>query len=69
METMRLISYSSEAGAFAAGGRVVCGMPGNDFPLQDDARPVVLIAGGIGITPIKAMAHELQADGRKIALH
>ena len=54
---------------FHLGLTLRCGKPSNDFPLQDDARPVVLIAGGIGITPIKAMAHELQADGRKIELH
>jgi ferredoxin-NADP reductase len=29
----------------------------------------VLIAGGIGITPIKAMAEQLKADGRPVCLH
>jgi len=46
-----------------------CGLPGNDFPLHDDERPAVLIAGGIGITPIKAMAQKLCADGRHFELH
>jgi len=45
------------------------GVPGNDFALHEDARPSVLIAGGIGITPIKAMAHQLKAEGRPFALH
>ena len=54
---------------FRLGLTLNCGMPGNDFPLQDDARPAVLIAGGIGITPIKAMAHELHARGRRVELH
>jgi hypothetical protein len=46
-----------------------CGIPGNDFPLHEDERPVVLIAGGIGITPIKAMALQLQRAGRAVSLH
>jgi ferredoxin-NADP reductase len=44
-------------------------LPGNDFPLHDDERPAVLIAGGIGITPIKAMAHKLSDDARPFELH
>jgi len=31
--------------------------PQNHFPFADTARDVVLVAGGIGITPILAMAH------------
>ena len=46
-----------------------CGLPGNDFVLHADDRPAVLIAGGIGITPIKAMAHQLRAEGRGVQLH
>ena len=33
--------------------------PDNNFALHDDQRPAVLIAGGIGITPIHAMIHTL----------
>jgi ferredoxin-NADP reductase/predicted pyridoxine 5'-phosphate oxidase superfamily flavin-nucleotide-binding protein len=43
--------------------------PSNDFALHDDARPAVLIAGGIGITPLRAMAHALRATGRDHHLH
>lgn len=46
-----------------------CAMPGNDFALDDTAAPALLIAGGIGITPLKAMAHALAAQGRSFVLH
>lgn len=46
-----------------------CSTPKNDFALNDNAAPVLLIAGGIGITPIKAMAQQLKAQGRTFALH
>ncbi|WP_353234336.1 PDR/VanB family oxidoreductase [Diaphorobacter ruginosibacter] len=36
-------------------------MPRNHFPLHEDAAHTVLIAGGIGITPIWCMAQRLQA--------
>ena len=35
--------------------------PENQFELHEDERPALLLAAGIGITPILAMAHELQA--------
>ena len=41
------------------GTRLALDHPANQFPLHEDRRPAVLIAGGIGITPIKAMAQEL----------
>lgn len=46
-----------------------CDMPGNDFELHTDNRPAVLIAGGIGITPIHSMAHTLARQGRSVTLH
>ncbi|MBM5571135.1 MULTISPECIES: 2Fe-2S iron-sulfur cluster-binding protein [Deefgea] len=46
-----------------------CGLPQNDFALIDSDAPVILIAGGIGITPIKAMAQTLKAQGRAFHLH
>jgi len=54
---------------FRLGMTLRCALPGNDFALHGDERPAVLIAGGIGITPIKAMAHQLCADGRRFELH
>jgi ferredoxin-NADP reductase/predicted pyridoxine 5'-phosphate oxidase superfamily flavin-nucleotide-binding protein len=43
--------------------------PDNYFRLHDDGRPALLIAGGIGITPIKAMAEELKTRGADFQLH
>lgn len=42
--------------------------PRNLFPLLPEGRPV-LFAGGIGITPILAMAEALHAEGRDFELH
>ncbi|WP_188071729.1 PDR/VanB family oxidoreductase [Sphingobium jiangsuense] len=54
---------------FAEGELVDIGMPRNLFPIRDKARPALLFGGGIGITPILAMAHELEAAGASFALH
>jgi ferredoxin-NADP reductase/predicted pyridoxine 5'-phosphate oxidase superfamily flavin-nucleotide-binding protein len=43
--------------------------PRNAFSLHETDRPAVLIAGGIGITPLKAMAQSLKSDGRAFHLH
>lgn len=51
------------------GTRLALDAPGNQFPLHEDGRPAVLIAGGIGITPIKAMAQALKARGTPFELH
>ncbi|MCC7412059.1 MAG: pyridoxamine 5'-phosphate oxidase family protein [Gammaproteobacteria bacterium] len=51
------------------GTRLALDHPANQFPLHDDERPAVLIAGGIGITPIKAMAEEIKARGNPFELH
>jgi cytochrome P450/ferredoxin-NADP reductase len=45
------------------------GRPRNHFPLRLDAAHTLLFAGGIGITPILAMAHALHAAGRSFELH
>ncbi|PKR60175.1 PDR/VanB family oxidoreductase [Thalassospira lohafexi] len=44
-------------------------LPQNDFPLHSDAQNTILIAGGIGITPILAMATTLTAGKKDFALH
>ena len=42
--------------------------PRNHFPLHEDAAHSVLVAGGIGVTPILCMARRLQALGRSFEL-
>lgn len=45
------------------------GGPRNNFPLKEDAGHSVLIAGGIGVTPIWCMAQRLVKLGRSFELH
>jgi ferredoxin-NADP reductase len=54
---------------YELGLRLRASEPMNEFPLHNDARPFVLIAGGIGITPLKGMAQSLTANGRAFHLH
>lgn len=51
------------------GSRLALNVPANQFPLHDDDRHAVLIAGGIGITPIRAMAQALKARNGSFELH
>lgn len=47
------------------GDEMTLSQPRNNFPLQADSdHLIVLIAGGIGVTPIYAMAAEMKARGR-----
>lgn len=46
------------------GQRITLGQPRNHFALQEDALASVLIAGGIGITPVYAMLQRLAELGR-----
>jgi vanillate O-demethylase ferredoxin subunit len=43
--------------------------PRNNFPLAEDSRQHVFVAGGIGITPILAMTRRLARCGGQFALH
>lgn len=43
--------------------------PENFFRLHNDEKHTVLVAGGIGITPIKAMAEELEQRGASFEIH
>jgi len=44
-------------------------VPRNHFPLHADAASHLLLAGGIGITPMLCMAYALHEEGRDFALH
>jgi ferredoxin-NADP reductase/predicted pyridoxine 5'-phosphate oxidase superfamily flavin-nucleotide-binding protein len=55
--------------SFHLGLRLRCGFPENHFPLHEDGRPAVLVAGGIGVTPIISLAHELKRRGVAMQLH
>ena len=51
------------------GDVIAATVPKNDFPLAEDAKQHILIAGGIGITPILAMARDLAARRKKFVVH
>jgi reductive dehalogenase len=55
--------------AFRAGRKVFIGRPVNHFALHEDASHSWLFAGGIGVTPLIAMAHRLHALGRPFDFH
>ena len=53
-----------------AGDSVAASDPVNDFELPRNVNDFVFIAGGIGITPIMAMIHQLRAtEGKKFRLY
>ncbi|MFC7052073.1 2Fe-2S iron-sulfur cluster-binding protein [Hansschlegelia quercus] len=43
--------------------------PRNNFPLRRDANLTIFIAGGVGVTPLIAMAQALDHSGSAIAFH
>lgn len=51
------------------GHRLRISQPRNLFPIATQAKHHVLIGGGIGITPMVAMAHQLAAAGRSLEAH
>lgn len=55
--------------AFREGRKVFISRPTNHFPLVEDATHTLLFAGGIGVTPLIAMAHRLHALDKPFDLH
>lgn len=55
--------------AVRVGDLLTLSTPRNAFALAPGAKHSVLLAGGIGITPLKAMAHVLAAQGASFELH
>ncbi len=54
---------------FSEGRKVFVSHPINHFRLDPNATKTILMGGGIGITPMIAMAHELYAAERDFVLH
>lgn len=54
---------------FAEGFEAHVSAPRNHFPLAADAVEHILVAGGIGITPLIGMARHLQRTGQDFTLH
>lgn len=75
--TYRIAVQREEAGdggsiamhRLAVGDRIVASAPKNDFSLSDDDAPVLLLAGGIGVTPIISFATELSRRNAEFAFH
>lgn len=44
-------------------------VPKNDFPLHEGAGKAVLVAGGIGVTPLISMAARRKAEGAPVRMH
>ncbi|MGH8415811.1 MAG: PDR/VanB family oxidoreductase [Pseudomonas sp.] len=51
------------------GERVRVSVPRNNFELHPGADKSILLAGGIGVTPMKSMMHALQEQGAEYELH
>ena len=54
---------------FAQGRMVFISKPLNHFPLDESASKTYLMGGGIGITPMIAMAHRLHVLGADFEMH
>ncbi len=55
--------------SFREGKKVFISRPANHFTLHEAATLTLLLAGGIGVTPLIAMAHRLHAIGKPFAFH
>lgn len=53
----------------SAGDTIRIGTPRNNFALHAGYADYLLIAGGIGITPLLSMAHQLTLNGNTFTLH
>ncbi|MDH2346143.1 MULTISPECIES: PDR/VanB family oxidoreductase [unclassified Bradyrhizobium] len=70
-----LLNNASRGGSAAlhrsvhAGDRLRIGLPRNHFPFTAAAQRSILIGGGIGITPLLAMARHCIREGKPFLLH
>ncbi|MGJ8527230.1 reductive dehalogenase [Maritalea sp.] len=54
---------------FTEGRKIFISKPINHFPLEEAAKKTYLMGGGIGITPMIAMAHRLHAINADFVMH
>jgi reductive dehalogenase len=54
---------------FTEGRKVFVSKPINHFPLENDIKKAFLMGGGIGVTPMLAMAHQLYREGKNFEFH
>jgi ferredoxin-NADP reductase len=55
--------------ALEVGTRIYLSEPKNSFSLQDTPKPIALLAGGIGVTPLISMASTLAENNTTFAFH
>jgi len=55
--------------ALKVGDLINVSHPRNHFHLDESAKKVILLAGGIGVTPLKSMGHRLKSLGIPFELH
>jgi ferredoxin-NADP reductase len=55
-------------GTVGVGDTLQIAGPRNAFSLHEDASEHILVAGGVGITPIRSMIHRLQATGARFRI-
>jgi len=58
-------SYKREMISMQKGERILINGPFGWFKIQDNSSPIVMIAGGVGITPIRALLKKLEDDERR----
>lgn len=68
------LDVNSRGGSAAAhhvvkGQRIFISVPRNNFRLEDNSATSILVAGGIGVTPLLSMARELSVKGRPWRLY
>ena len=52
-----------------AGDRITISHPRNNFPVRDEAKHHLLLAGGIGVTPMMAMIEQLTTTNADFTMH
>ncbi|OIN65927.1 oxidoreductase [Exiguobacterium sp. KRL4] len=62
-------SVSGQLHDLTVGDSLLLSAPAGQFILPDSGAPFVGLAGGIGLTPLLAMAEAALADGRPVTLH